>query len=177
MKNNKLLTYVLIGAVVAVWGWVIFKIINGGGSGNSGNVIIENNSKIETSNAELDTFSLIAEYRDPFVIKYVSVNLAEDLNLEEAKPEKIKPIINWPTIKYVGTVKNKVSDKKIALVNINDRNILLGVGDTAQEVYITAIYSDSLLVLYKKEIKAIEKTKSPSTQTPTNTEKEKKKNK
>ena len=52
------------------------------------------------------------------------------------------------------------------MVNINDHNLLLAVGDTAQDVRITAIYADSLILTYSKEVKSIAKSKvSGNTQT------------
>ena len=96
--KNKAVTYFLIAAVVCVWGWVIFKLINTGDSNNTTTIFSDTNGKAETSNAQLDTFSLIADYRDPFVIKYINVNTAADINLEEIKEEKIKhqiKILHW----------------------------------------------------------------------------------
>lgn len=176
MKNNKAVTYVLLAAVAAIWGWVIFKLVSGGSSDEINNNAFNTNVKTETSNAQLDTFSLIADYRDPFVIKYVSVNDAEDLNLEEDKQknEKIKPRIDWPSIKYGGTVKSKTSEKRIALVNIEEKPYLLSVGETAQEVLITAIYSDSLMVKFKSEEKVIVKSKAVTEESAKTPEKKKK---
>ncbi len=178
MKNNKAITYVLVLAVVAVWGWVIYNIIKKHGPSNNNNISFDNIGKTETSNAQLDTFSLIADYRDPFVIKYVSMNAAQDLNLEEEKVKEVivKPIIEWPLIKYGGTVKNKSSDKKLALINIGEQNHLLGIGDTAQEIKIYAIYPDSLILVYKNDRKTIAKSKNETLEsTPKTEEKERKK--
>jgi hypothetical protein len=178
MKQNKAITYVLLIAVAAIWGWVIYKIIGDGGSDNTNNIIIDNNLKNDNSEMQLDTFSLIASYSDPFVIKYVSVNLAEDLNLEEEKNKanKVKPIVKWPEIIYSGTVKNKVTNRNIALVNINEQHLLLDVGDTAYQIQILNIYADSLVVSYEKELKSIAKTKATTTSSQ-GTEKDKKKGK
>lgn len=160
-KSNKAVTYLLIAAVVAIWGIAIYRVYKVSGPNNTENSLSGNFAKPETSNAQLDTFSLIASYRDPFVIKYTSVNIAADLNLEEEKAKKVvvKPIVTWPEIKYGGTVKNKVSEKKVALVNINEQNHLLAVGDTAQEIRVMAIYADSLMLFYKSELKAVVRSK------------------
>lgn len=162
MKNSKPANIFLVIALLGIWGWVIYTFFRGRNIDLTSNFTIDNSIKVESNSAQLDTFSLIAAYRDPFVIKYVSINLAEDLNLEEENnKEKLKPIVTWPQIKYGGSVKNKATNRNIALVNIDDRNLLLGIGDTASEVRITAIYPDSVVVLYKKEIKAISKSKTP----------------
>lgn len=178
MKNNKIITYVLILAVVAVWGWVIYNIIKKHGPSDTNNIAFDNAVKTETSNAQLDTFSLIADYRDPFVIKYVSMNAAQDLNLEEEKVKEVivKPIIEWPVIKYGGTVKNNSSDRKLALINIAEQNHLLGIGDTTKEIKVFGIYPDSLQLLYKGDKKTIAKTKNTAQVPPaTSEEKERKK--
>lgn len=160
-KSNKAVTYLLIAAVVAIWGGSIYQGYKYWGPANTDNSVVDNIVKTETSNAQLDTFSLIANYRDPFVIKYVSVNIAADINLEEENAKKVvvKPIVTWPAIKYGGTVKNKVSEKKVALVNVNEKNYLLAIGDTAQEIRVMAIYTDSLMLFYKSELKAIIRSK------------------
>ncbi|OFY88368.1 MAG: hypothetical protein A3K10_11885 [Bacteroidetes bacterium RIFCSPLOWO2_12_FULL_31_6] len=180
MKNNKAITYILILAVVAVWGWVIYNIIKKQGPIDNTNLAFDNNLKTDSSNAQLDTFSLFADYRDPFVIKYVSMNLAQDLNLEEEKIKeiKVKPIIEWPSIKYGGTVKNNHSERKLALINIAEQNHLLGIGDTAQEVKVYGIYPDSLILLYKNDKKTIVKSKNITQQStsPTDEKEKKKKN-
>ena len=69
MKNKKL-TYFLIALVVFVWGLIFYKILVGVFDGNK-NYVITNIQKKSVKDIIItsDTFTIKANYRDPFLSK------------------------------------------------------------------------------------------------------------
>lgn len=155
--KKKSFTYILLAVVVIVW-FQVFSRIKGTWFGDD---IIENNTmRVATAIAPKpkDTFDIMANYRDPFQEgNYKASNL--DLSDEKKEPEEIKfkPIpkpIYWPKIKYYGIVKKTVSDKPLAIVNVDGVQLMLRKGEEIfGDIKLTFISRDSIIVMNKKEKK------------------------
>ena len=160
MKNKKL-TYFLIALVVFVWGLIFYNIFKGVFNGNK-NYVIANIQKKKVKDIIItpDTFTIKANYRDPFLTKtYVAKKTKKKIVKKPVikKPIEPKPPIRWPVIKYLGSIKNQKTNKEVAIININGKEKLISVGDTVTGVRLLKIYGDSVQVVYQKEKKVIRK--------------------
>ncbi|MBW8050715.1 MAG: hypothetical protein FVQ77_10360 [Cytophagales bacterium] len=162
MKNKKL-TYFLIVLLVFIWGLIFYKIFVGVFDG-SNNYVIANIQKKPVKDIIItsDTFTIKANYRDPFLAQTYS-NVAKKTKKKiVTKPVIKKPIeavlpIRWPVIKYLGSIKNQKTNKEVAMININRKEKLISVGDTVTGIRLLKIYGDSVQVVYEKEKKVIKK--------------------
>ncbi len=71
--------------------------------------------------------------------------------------QNVKTIIFWPKITYRGLIKNARDGKEYVLLTISDLAIVSRVNCEIAGVKILASYSDSLIIQFKKETKAISK--------------------
>lgn len=162
MKNKKLL-YVLIPAVLLLWGVIIYKIFNVVNGSKSEEVY--KSSFIENSDDEnlIDTFSIHPNYRDPFLGKIVkksspSENKVPNINPNPIAQKKATPTSTvWPTLVYSGLIKNQKSNKTLALVQINGQAHIMKIADIEAEVELTKIFRDSIEVKFQKEKRFVRK--------------------
>lgn len=151
MKSNKGL-YILLPVVFIVWGIIIYRLVQYVGQGNAplpNPAFTEAN--FETEKLQEDTFSISANYRDPFGQgNALSIRLAHHSpqRSETISKSDLKEAIPIPTILYNGTIKNKKSNKEIALIKINGKRKMLSAGDMANEVKLLRITRDSILVSF-----------------------------
>ena len=115
------------------------------------------NTSVNTNSSVLDTFSISANYRDPFLGRMISVNANSIQKNETPKVEKVIQQIKWPTIIYNGMIKNQKSKKELALVQIGGKDNIMKAGETAEGIKIQKIYKDSIEVVFEKEKKAVRK--------------------
>ena len=157
MKNKKTV-YVLLPAVAIIWGIVIYRVFSGLHSSNENYKMNTNfNTSVNTNSSVLDTFSISANYRDPFLGRMISVNANSIQKNETPKVEKVIQQIKWPTIIYNGMIKNQKSKKELALVQIGGKDNIMKAGETAEGIKIQKIYKDSIEVVFEKEKKAVRK--------------------
>ena len=164
MKNKKLL-YILIPAVVFIWGYVVIKIVRQ----------ISNNTTITNYQTQIDdflnedvkkeTFTIVANYKDPFLKQLPQhktdkkeENIA-DYRKKTDKPTRLQKRIRWPNVKYTGMVANTKSKEKLALIIIENQNYIFGKGESKQEITLNAIFEDSIHIEYQGVKKTILVTK------------------
>lgn len=158
MKNKKA-TYILLPAVLGIWGLVIYKVF---AVSNSDTPIPPypdtSNTKAEAIN-RADTFSLLASYPDPFLeavkeVKHSSKPLA-------AKKEPVKPVAAvktaWPAVTYSGMVRNQKSDKQLVMVSVNGSSNVMKVGDVVEGLALVRIFRDSIELQMGKERRFVKK--------------------
>jgi hypothetical protein len=169
MKNKKS-TYILLLAVVAVWGAVVIRIINhirkpDDDFRNTTALTITPNNSLPG-----DTIiNLRLDYSDPF-LKYNytaenqsvrqstgGINIQQRIGLENKTPE----IINWPDVKFNGIISNKTTNEKTGLIEVNNQSYLVKKGDLKQDIQILEVYADSVLLSFKSQQKTITKTTHP----------------
>lgn len=164
MKNKKM-TYFLVPVVIIIWGLVIYKIFSYTDSSSDKNAIPTISNQKETIAIEKDTFSIIADYKDPFLGKNISI-YDEDYNNEtesendkkkvpEVKKEEPKINIKWPSIIYGGIIYNAKTKKSVGLVKINNRDYLGNKGNKIEEIEIVEMYNDSIKVKFSEQLKTI----------------------
>lgn len=165
VKNKKTL-YILVPLVVIVWGLIIYRICNNLKKPHDSDMTYRS---VQTAMAEdelvLDTFTIIANYRDPFLGKTrtyrtISSN-TKSKKAESKRPQRIRTRrIRWPVIVYNGVISDESKGKNIALVSINNNSYLMKTGEINEEVTLLIIFPDSIRVEYQEEVKTFVKTKN-----------------
>lgn len=156
MKNKKTL-YIFLSVNVLVWGLVLYKIFSSFSNEVSSSGVTAAIVPVSFAETSADTFSLIANYADPFLGKMI-VKTDPSPNPGPAPVKKTAPVktpVVWPTIVYGGLIKNQKSSKQLVLVQINGQENFMNEGSTVNEVQLVKVFKDSIRVLYKKEKKTI----------------------
>lgn len=144
--------------VLGIWGYVIYQIVSVVGHKD---VTLANNITVHTVLPEkniIDTFSIVANYRDPFLGKMTLTPSENDKpKIPVKKIEKPVEPVRWPSVVYHGMIKNQKTNKELYLVTINNQDNMMKPGDVFSDVELKKVYKDSILVIYKKEIKTFRK--------------------
>jgi hypothetical protein len=164
MKNKQMI-YVLLPLVLIIWGFIAFKIIRQVKHKQNppqDNQAIQKASSMESVK---DTFSLILEYRDPFLhgmLRPPSISSTNPNNLLSNKTNlssETKPVVVVPNTKYFGLVTNSKNKQKLALIKINEKDYIAKEGEVVAEEKISKLFADSMIILYHKTKKTIPKNK------------------
>lgn len=160
MKNKKL-NYILIPAVLFVWGAIIYNVVSGV-SGDEQLPVFDTTPKMEREGmASLDSFVLDLDYKDPFLSRRnhsgvpssyrgaVSSSASTSKPKKVEKPKGVETPISWSFIAYHGIFTN--SDKKVgvATVTINNKDYLMDKGDEIEEVKLLLLTEDSIKISYQ----------------------------
>jgi type II secretory pathway component PulC len=153
MKSNKSL-YILLPVVFIVWGIIIYRLVKYVGQGNAAlptPAFIEAN--FEPEKLQEDTFTISANYRDPFLgeIKKVEAITGAPKPMKPAPKPVAKPEIPWPTIIFKGLIKNKDAKKTYALLTINGKTKSFSDKEEWQGIKIQSVVKDSVLLIYNKQ--------------------------
>lgn len=170
MKNNKKLTYILIPVVLIIWGGILFKIMQYRSSDETSGNSIPSYTENKEIAMEKDSFSLIADYNDPFIKRRYSPPKEKSSSAEskvvstrrnrspQRSPRVNRRRVRWPNIAYGGVIINENNKELTALINLNNTNRLLYEGDVFEDVTLLEIYNDSIIVSYMDEQKTIPKS-------------------
>jgi hypothetical protein len=146
--------YILFPVVLVIWGFIAYRFV---GFLKQDNVAVSATKTEEISikpeNFVQDTFSIVADYRDPFL----GVLKKEPLAIIVPKPVVLspKPVVKqnvpWPLISYHGSIKNTGSGKVYAMVKINNKLKNLSVDDELDGIRIVEINRESIVVMLNNE--------------------------
>ena len=157
MRNKKTL-YILLPAVVLIWGLVFYKIFSGINKTPENTFKQPIKKNTNAANEKNDTIQLIANYRDPFLgAPAMKSKKITDVNQLMKNNPFLVGIINWPDIKYGGIINNKNKNKTIVLMSINNRSYLVSKGDTLKEIKVKDIFRDSIQLIYRNMNKTYRK--------------------
>ena len=151
--KNKALTYVLIAVVGFIWFKVFVKIK----SNITAEEVPAQNTRIDVYAipSVRDTFTIAANYRDPFLTNNPVKVPTQDRN-NEPPPLIRKPVYQWPSIKYFGLVKNTKSTKPLAIVKFDQVQLMVRENDHVwNDLLIRKIYRDSILITHGKNRKVV----------------------
>ncbi len=156
MKNKKML-YILVPLTALLWGMIIYKIMNAvNGTGEA--VFQPLSVDVQQSEMISDTFTIEANYRDPFnskEVRKVSIqtnSLLQNNNIQtKNKIEKPVVSVSMPNVVYMGMIKNQKQNKQIVMIQINGNINNMIVGDKIDGVELVKIYKDSVEMKYNKE--------------------------
>ncbi|HCB61299.1 MAG TPA: hypothetical protein DEP77_05095 [Bacteroidales bacterium] len=168
MLKGKKSLYILIPAVAAVWGLIIYRVIASQPpeDGYLNNVSEEIFVKNVSPN---DSCKMIWSYRDPFLDRPADQIFepefdfsAQNDNISNIKigsyksPEPEKKV-QWPSIFYQGLIRNKSNGKMVAVFTINKRQVLLSEKQVCDGVLVESADNNKAVVKFDGEIKTIEK--------------------
>jgi len=143
LKNK---TYILLTAVLGIWGTVAYKIVNG---------ISPHQPEVTTQNFDvafhpkqqkaIDTFSIKSVVRDPFL---GTLSTEKKILKQTKKVKPAVPDVKMPTITYGGLIQKTQSKAKIFVVNIDNKQYLLKQGQTAADVKLVRGSKSSIVVRF-----------------------------
>lgn len=158
MQKNKKILYVLVPVTLLVWGIIIYKLLNVVKTGNDELTAKRTRYEIGSKNELLaDTFTICANYRDPFLGK-ISSNESPKIAATLIKAKETTAPTPWPLITYMGIIKNQRSNKQFVIIQINDQNITMKPGEINNGVELLKVFKDSVEVKFNKEKRFIKKS-------------------
>ena len=152
--KSKTKTYVLLVAVIAIWGIIGFKIVSTinpeAPEVNRQNDMIAFTPKKEVL---MDTFSIQLVERDPFL-----GTLLVDKQ-KNSKPKFSMPTdtLTWIPIIYHGTVSKRDSKERIFVISIDGQQQVMKVGQELKGVRLIRVTDKEVVVSYKGARKTIPK--------------------
>lgn len=159
MKGNKGL-YILLPVVFIIWGLIIYRLVKYVGQGNTPVPIPAfTGINFEPEKLQEDTFSITANYRDPFLgaVKKVAAFTGPPKPAKAAPKPVTKPEIPWPTIIFKGLIKNKDAKKTYALLTINGKTKSFSDKEEWQGIKIQSVAKDSVVLIYNKQKKSFKR--------------------
>lgn len=158
MKNKKNL-YFLVPAVLFIWGFIIYRIVDFTSDGES-DFAPKTYATPLRENQENEQYELKAWYPDPF-LKQLTQEEADEVEEEAAEvvSESQGEVVAEPVldIQYRGFINESGTDARIALLVIEGKEVFLKSGEVNQEIVVDLIKADSLSVIIEGERKWVRK--------------------
>ncbi len=146
-KNTK--TYVLLGGVLLIWGIIGFRIYSALSPDEETLAFTEEITFKPKKAITKDTFTIKADYRDPFL-----GNFGVSSKKRATKTTK-KKTVNFPQISYTGLITDQKTKKHIFFVTIAGTQYLMKRGNQQNEVTLVSGSSKHIRVRYKGVVKTI----------------------
>ena len=153
MKSKKAQRILLI-SVLVVWGLIFYRIFIYMKKDDSPKL----NQKLKTKQAinkvSLDSLKLLANYPDPFQLSKIKIvqhnkkSIPKSIKIESPKNEIILPL---PKINYKGLIYNKLKNRHVGIIVLNQNSQFINEGDSIQNWLIHKIYKDSLVLTHSKQ--------------------------
>lgn len=147
--------------IILVWGLVFYQLFSYFFSSPT-YAKEETTLEVNVDEIKADTFSIVANYRDPFLGKKIRTYTATSANTNQINKSKRKTSNQptptnkpWPIIKYKGMIKNNNSEKRVGIVKIDGKERLVKEGDVLNDIKVLSIGKQSIKVKFQKEQKEI----------------------
>lgn len=153
-KQSK--TYILLAVVLGIWGLIGFKFFSAVNPASPEILaIVSNKIFVPKQIKERDTFSISANYRDPFLgaIQVVKKKLKKRTNTA-AKKE----VLPTKLIQYTGFITASNSNQKIFFVSVDGEQQMMSINDTFQEVKLVRGTKNSIGVRYNGKTQNVPRT-------------------
>jgi hypothetical protein len=154
--NQKYLRYGLITCVLAVWGIIGYKVIAALTKGEK-TVSIASKQITATSVTGLkDTFSLLANYSDPFLLVSMDDDLPDTVALKTEITKTTTPVIQETPvdisfIQYLGMISNVEKKTKAAVISIRGKETIVREKDVVEDIQVKSISTGKISIVYKKK--------------------------
>lgn len=160
LGKNKKLTYLLICAVVAVWGIILYRVLFNNSDDDyqlKAQPIAKKIEPYDQYELKRDTFRLALNYKDPFtgIAEAPAKPVETGPKSTNFVPPPFRPPINWGVIKYKGYVINPLTKKMVSIVEINGKERMLAEGKFLEGVKLLKNKKDSILVYWQGKQKHI----------------------
>lgn len=162
---NKRLLYLLIPAVVIIWGLIAMQITKRLKK-NDPYIALENFHSQKSSRMDSVTFKLEANYRDPFLgmVNNADNNVKKIVSKKDTKNKPVDFIVlqqineTFSQVSFGGLIEGG-RPYSLGLFNIKGKRYLLQKGQQVDDVIIAAMYKDSSRLYFKGAYKTILKKK------------------
>ena len=149
-KNTK--TYVLLGIVALIWGIIGYRIISAISSDPEPQTTAVNADFKPLPVQEKETFTILADYRDPF-LGTLPKKTAKKVK-RSTKPKA--PPAPEIAIAYTGFVADKEAKDNIFFVTINGQQHLMSSGNEIDKVKLLSGNASSIKIRYNNKTKTIQ---------------------
>lgn len=147
-KNVK--TYALLGLVLLIWGFIGIKFFGALSPKPEKQVFVENVNFKPKKVTKRDTFSLVGDYRDPFL---GTLSTSQKKTKRTKKPRR--PAVQFPNISYTGLITDQQTKDHIFFVIIDGTQYLMQKKNENKGVSLLSGASNSIRVRYKGIVKTI----------------------
>lgn len=152
MKNKKTL-WILVPAVLAIWGMIGWKVYAAMQNPDEEYVELPLTESDVDSSFVPENYELDLNYRDPFLgeqirttpVRQSSENGTSNKNI--SKPE-LTPPIQAPVLHYYGLVQETSTGKTVGFLRINSETHFVKAKDVIEGVTVLRIWSDSVEVSF-----------------------------
>ncbi len=162
MKNKKL-SWILVPGVLAIWAAIAWQVYNTMKDDDS----FQQEKQVavvplNASSLSPDTFTLLLDYRDPFLDGLVKKKPAPVANTEHhaAASKKNAPLPEespWPSIKYSGLVRQPNTDRMVGFLTIDGATHFVKSGDVVGVIQVGKVWKDSIQVSFGKASQVVKK--------------------
>ena len=151
--NKQTKTYLLIAAVLGIWGTIAYKIISGV-SGSENAPALQDHGVAFTPKAAAvrDTFSIQLTERDPF-LGSLATQEKKHHRPKASKPVRITK--EDPVVSFEGTVKKQGGSNQVYVVTIDGEQVLLKKGQTLNGVTLVSGTSKRIKVRFNDKTQAL----------------------
>jgi hypothetical protein len=139
-------TYLLLIAVIGIWGMIIYQIFKETNTDTSTPTSTIQKKFIPQKIQQKKEDTLDVNYRDPFLGK-VSRKIVRKKATDPKQP------IYFPVIIYNGSI---IGNKKTAyIISVQNQQKIIKIGQTFKDVTLVSANSNEIIIAYKKERKTI----------------------
>lgn len=139
-------------AVLVIWGILGFKIVNTIGPDTSGpQSIITLEKFVPPHSIMKDTFSIVADYRDPFLGTLPKREQPAKPNPKLPKKDKLPE----KNISYTGFVTESTSGKKVFFISIDGKQLMMSLTEVQNGVKLVSGNKSKIKVQYQGHLKTI----------------------
>jgi hypothetical protein len=146
--KGKYFKYILVLSTLVIWILIGIRIAN---SLHGNEKIAESNIKIQNliPIPVVDSFSLQADYPDPFIptIDSIAAGLLPlvKTNFPHPNTDSVKPKQDYGFIKYVGLISGKSKKSRVAIVNFNGEDLMMKEKDKIHDFTLKKIGKEELV--------------------------------
>jgi len=147
--KKKHLNIVLLILCCLIYGAIFFKTFKKNSVEESVNNIASANSKqLQPLHSKNNNYKLILPERDPFLDKAYSTSYKAPIiqNINQRNLQNPPEIIDWPTIKYYGFVKNDEQRKKLVVLKVDNKMYKQREKTSINDIMIERVYGDSIVL-------------------------------
>jgi hypothetical protein len=160
MKFNK--NHVLFPAVILIWGLIGYQIYKYMDEPDTSDIYAIPKKGKREGEAIQKTYTLIGNYRDPFVRGRRKSNNTGATPQAKRKaatstPASTEASVDWSSISYYGAIENNRSKAKIALIHRQGKSTIVKEGETFDGFRVVIIWKDSVKIQYATQYKVLRK--------------------
>ena len=175
-KKRKPSTYILLVAVLAVWG-LFFMRFFGGEEAPVATPSFADVALVEgQADLQSDSVQLLLDYPDPFLRNGRRRRSRPSGSSSSTRPQNSRPqttvvrptptppnqtpvVDPWPQVTFVGAFQNSTQSSRAAIMTLDQQDLVIEEGDSLGKLYVQAIYQDSIRLVLAGETRTISASK------------------